>query len=109
MPVYTPKRLAQAQAAATDTTLYTATAVSCIVKEITVCNTTGGLVALWVSICASGATAGDSNRVICNETIGAYSTVIFSFSQVIAASGFVSAKASAATSLTLTLSGVEFV
>jgi hypothetical protein len=109
MPVYTPKRLSQVQLTASDVTQYTASAVSCIIKEIVACNTTAGAVTLWVSICASGATVGDSNRVVASASIPANSTVIYTFSQVIAASGFVSAKAGAATSITLTCSGVEFV
>ena len=73
-----------------------------------VCNTTAGQQAFWCSLCASGATVGDSNRVICNEIIPAYSTVIFTFAQVLATSGFVSCKAGAASSLTVTCTGVEF-
>lgn len=109
MPIYTPTRLDQRQAATTDTTHYTVGAAkSAIVKEIVVCNTTSGQVAIWVSFCASGATVGDANRVINNEVIPANSTVIFAFSQVLATGGFVSCKAAAATSLTTTISGVEF-
>lgn len=105
---FTPTRLAQVQAAVTDTTLYTVpAATSTIIREVVACNTTGGQVAIWVSFCASGATVGDANRVICNEIVGAYSTVIFTFTQVLATGGFVSCKAAAATSLTVTASGVE--
>lgn len=109
MATYTPLRGDQRQAATTDTTHYTVNAAkSGIIKEIIVCNTTGGSVSFWASFCASGATVGDANRVINNEVIPANSTVIFNFSSVLAASGFVSCKASAASSLTVTISAVEF-
>lgn len=109
MATYTPKRLDQRQAGTSDTTHYTVPgATSVIIKEVVICNTTAGSVAVWVSLCASGATVGDSNRVISNEAIGANSTVIFTFSQVLATAGFISCKAGAATSLTVTCSGVEF-
>jgi hypothetical protein len=106
---YTPKRLDQRQAAVAETTHYTVPgATSAIIREIVLCNTTSGSIAVWVSFVASGGTAGDSNRVINNEVIPANSTVIFSFSQVLATGGFVSCKAGAATSVTITCSGVEF-
>lgn len=109
MAVYTPTRLDQRQAAVTDTTHYTVPAAkSGIIKEIVVCNTTNGQVAFWASLCASGATVGDANRVINNEVIPANSTVIFTFAQVLATGGFVSCKAGAASSVTVTMTGVEF-
>jgi hypothetical protein len=107
--VYTPKRLGQAQASTSDSTLYTVPAsTSAIIKEIVVCNTTSGSVAFDVAFVAAGGSVGDSTRVIRNHTIQAYSTVIYAFSQVLATGGFVSAKAGTATSLTVTASGVEF-
>lgn len=109
MAVYTPKRLDQRQAATTDTTHYTVPgATSCIVKEIVFCNTTGGAIAVWISLVASGGTVGDSNRVISNEVIQANTTTSFTFAQVLATGGFISCKAGAATSVTVTISGVEF-
>jgi hypothetical protein len=109
LPTYTPKRLGQSQPGTSYATIYTATAVSCIVKGICVCNVTGGSVALDLSLVASGGTAGVTNNVIANHVIPPYTTVTYTFDQVLAASGFVSAKASAAASLTVTVSGVEFV
>lgn len=109
MAVYTPTRLDQRQSAVTDTTHYTVPAAkSAIIKEIVICNTTAGQVAFWASLCLTGATVGDANRVVCNELIPSYSTVIFSFSQVLPTGGFVSCKAGAVSSLTATISGVEF-
>lgn len=110
MPTYTPTRLGQAQPSTTFGTLYTVpVGRSCIVKEIVVTNVTGGQVALDVSFVASGGTAGVANAVIYNHLIDAYSTVIYTFSQVLATGGFVSARASAGSALTVTVSGVEIV
>lgn len=109
MATYTPLRLDQRQAATTDTTHYTVPgAKSAIIKEIVVCNTTAGQVPFWASLCASGATVGDANRVVCNAVIPAYTTTIFTFAQVLATGGFVSCKAGAVSSLTVTITGVEF-
>lgn len=107
--LYTPKRLDQRQAGNTDTTHYTVPgATSCIIKELVFCNTTAGAVAIWVSFVASGGTVGDSNRVINSEVIQPNSTTAFTFAQVLATGGFISCKAAAATSITVTVSGVEF-
>lgn len=109
MATYTPLRLDQRQAAVTDTTHYVVPAAkSAIIKEIVICNTTAGQVSFWASMVASGGTVGDANRVICNEVIPAWTTVIFTFAQVLATGGFVSCKAGAASSLTITCTGVEF-
>lgn len=109
MPIFTPVRLAQTQPGTSYATAYTVPAsTSTIIKELVACNPTGGSVALDVSFVASGGTAGVTNNVIANAVIAAYSTVIFSFSQVLATGGFISMKASAASSLTVTVSGVEF-
>jgi hypothetical protein len=109
MAVYTPIRLDQRQAAVADTTHYTVPAAkSAIIKEIVFCNTTNGQVAVWASLCLTGATVGDANRVISNEIIPANSTVSFTFSQVLPTGGFVSCKAAAASSVTVTMTGVEF-
>ena len=109
MPTYTPTRLAQAQPGTSYGTLYTSPAATAtIVKEILVSNTTGSSVALDVSFVPSAGSAGATNAIITNAIIPAYQTVIFTFSQVLATGGFISAKASVASSLTLTVSGVTF-
>lgn len=105
---YVPKRLAQTQPGTSYATAYTATATNVIVKEIVVCNTTASPVTLDISLVASGGTAGVTNNVVSTAPIGAYSTVIYSLSQVLAASGFISMKATTASALTVTISGVEF-
>lgn len=109
MPVYTPLRLGQAQPGVAYSNLYVVpVAKSAIVKGLVVCNTTGGSVALDVSLVASGGTAGVTNNVIAQHVIGPYATVMYTFDQVLATGGFVAMKASTAAALTLTLSGVEF-
>jgi len=107
---YTPVRLGQAQPGTGNTTVYTVPGGrSCIVKELVVCNVTNGQVALSASLCTTGLTPGDTNRVIKDAIIDPKATVIFTFDQVLPAGGFVSVTASAAASLTVTASGVEFV
>ena len=109
MPVYTPKRLSQSQPGTSYATTYTVPAsTSCIVKELEICNVTGGSVSIDVSLVASGGTAGVTNNIIAGWVIPAYTTVSKTLSQVLATGGFISMKASAATSLTVTVSGVEF-
>lgn len=109
MATYTPKWLDQRQCATTDTTHYTVPGgKSAIIKELVVCNTTAGQVSFWCSFVPAGGSVGDATRVIANSVIPAYSTVIFTFAQVLATAGFVSCKAGAASSLTATLTGVEF-
>lgn len=108
MAVYTPARLYQGQPTASYATVYTATGKSAIVKEIVVCNPTSGSVALDLSLVASGGTAGVSNNVIANAVIPPYTIVVYTMSQVLAPSGFISLKASTTTTLTVTISGVEF-
>jgi nicotinamide mononucleotide (NMN) deamidase PncC len=109
MAVYTPKRLGQTQATTSYATLYTVpAATSVIIKEIVVCNTTGSPVTFDCSFVASGGVAGVSNNVIAQHQIGAYSTVSYTFSEVMATGGFISLKAGAGAALTITISGVEF-
>lgn len=108
MAVYTPKRLAQVQATTAYVTAYTVPATtSTIVKEIVVCNTTGSAVTFDLSLVASGGVASTSNNLISQHQIGAYSTVSYVYSQVIATGGFISLKAGTSAALTITISGVE--
>ena len=109
MATYTPKRLSQSQPGTSYATAYTVPgSTSAIIKEIVVCNTTGGSLTIDISLVASGGTAGVTNNVVAAAVIPAYTTVIYTFAQILATGGFVSMKASAATSLTVTISGVEF-
>lgn len=104
---YTPARLAQTQPGTSYATAYTVPAsTTAIVKEILVCNPTASTVTLTVSLVASGGTAGATNNVISAVPVGPGQTVIYSLSSVLATGGFISMLASAATSLTVTVSGV---
>ena len=106
---YTPLRLFQTQPGTSYATAYTVPgATNVIIKELVVCNVTGSAVTLDVSFVASGGTAGVSNNVIAQHSIGAYSTVMYSFSSVMATGGFISLKASVGSALTVTGSGVTF-
>lgn len=109
MPIYTPKQLGQSQPGTSYAMIYTVPgSTSCILKEVVACNVTGAAVVLDLSIVASGGTAGVTNNVIAQHQIGAYSMVSYTFSQVMATGGFISAKAGTASALTLTISGAEF-
>lgn len=105
---YAPTRLFQTQPGTSYATAYTATSVNCIVRELVVCNVTAAAVVLDVSFVASGGTAGVTNNVIAQHVIGAYSTVMYTFNSVLAASGFISLKAGTASALTVTGSGVQY-
>ena len=108
MATFTAKQLGQIQPGTSYTTVYTAPgATSCIIKEVVVCNTSGSAVVFDLSFVASGGTAGVTNNVCSQHQIGAYATVSYVFSQVIATGGFVSARANTAAALTVTASGVE--
>lgn len=109
MATYTPKRLSQSQPGTSYATAYTVPgATSCIIKEIVVCNTTASSVNIDISLVASGGTAGVTNNVVSTAPVGGYSIVVFTFAQVLATGGFVSMKATTASALTVTISGVEF-
>lgn len=103
-----PKRLSQHQPSTSETTRYTATGITyAILKEVVIANVTGGAVTFDMSLVPSGGTAGVANRLIPNASIDPYTTVIFKFSQVLEVGDFLSTKASAATSLTVSISGAE--
>ena len=103
---YNPSRLFQGQLAASDTTIFTASGNGCIVKEIVVCNTTTGTITLNLSIVPNGNVVGVANRLLFGVSVTAGQTLFIDISQVMASGDFISASASAATSLTATISGV---
>lgn len=110
MATFTPIQLGQVQPATSYTTVYTVpAATTVIVKEIIVCNTSGSAVVLDISFVPSGGTAGVANNVVAQEQIGAYSTVIFTFSSVLPTGATIQARAGAGSTLTVTASGVTVV
>jgi hypothetical protein len=104
----TPTRLAQWQPGVTEATVYTVpgTALRVIVTNIIVANVTTTGVALSLSIVPAGGTAGGANRLIPGTTIPANTVVPFDLSTVMNPGDFISAIAGAASSLTVTISGV---
>lgn len=103
---YTPARLYQGQAAVTETTLYTASGSGCLLKEVVACNTTHNSATFNLSLVPSGGTAGNSNRIMYQTSLDGGQTVILDMSQAMASGDFLSAIASAGSSITLTISGV---
>lgn len=110
MPAYTPKKFFQVQPGTGETTQYTVPgATSAILKEVIVANVTTGAVTFEMSMVPSGGTAGVANRIIPVVSIAANTIVQFLIYEVMVTGDFLSTKASAATSLTVTSSGVTFV
>lgn len=111
MAVLTPKNLYRGALAASSATLYTAPSASgsyTIVKEILLCNTTAAVRDVTVYTVESGGSIGDNRKILSTVPIEPYSTVIFEMSTVLGQSETLRALASAATSVTATVSGVEF-
>lgn len=104
----TPKSLAQFVAGLAETTVYgpVPAATTVIVTNIIVANTTTAPVALSLSKVPSGGTAGAANRIIPGTTIPANTMVPIDLSMVLETGQFLSALAAAATSITVTISGV---
>ena len=106
-----PQVLVSQQLANSETTQYTCPASSSVkIGSARLTNTSGGVVTVSISVVKSGGTAGNANRVLSayslaagdgislDELVGAY----------LGAGDFVSAIASAATSVSLVMSGVVF-
>lgn len=108
MAIYSAVRLSQSQPGVAFATVYTAPAsTKTIVKEIVVCNVTAGPITLDVALVPNAGSAGVTNQIIAGHNIPANTTVTYTYSQVLATGAFISAKASVAASLTVTISGVE--
>jgi len=91
------------------TTQYTATAVRAIIDKATVTNTDTVNRTFSVNLVTSGGSAGNSNLVIDDKTIVPGETYLCPelVGQVLEVGGFISTIASAATALTLRISGRE--
>ena len=91
------------------TTQYTATAVRAIIDKATVTNTDTVNRTFSVNLVTSGGVAGNSNLVIDDKTIVPGETYLCPelVGQVLEVGGFISTIASAATALTLRVSGRE--
>lgn len=98
------------QAESSETTQYTAPAnTRTIVDKMTATNTTGGAVTLTTRLVASGGTAGASNSVMSAQSIAAGATYLCPevSGHVLNPGDFISTLASAATSITIRVSGRE--
>ncbi len=97
------------QMEATQTTQYTATNAKAIIDKATVTNTDTVNRTFSVNLVTSGGSAGNSNLVIDERTVVPGETYLCQelVGQVLEASGFISTIASAATSLTIRVSGRE--
>lgn len=98
------------QIAGSNTTYYTATNVRARIDKCTVTNTTAGAITFNLYLVPSGGAAGVTNQIIDTKSIAAHD--VYTCPEVVGhwieASGFISAGASAATSLTLVVSGTEY-
>lgn len=80
------------------TTLYTVPAnIQMAIVDIEICNTSATPATFYISLCASGDTAGASNALFYAAPINGNTTVQWTGQQVLTAGGFVAAYASAST------------
>lgn len=106
-----PKRLvAGSQLTAVAVTYYTATLTTTRIDACALTNTTAGAVTATVHLVPSGGTATVSNCVMSAKSLAAGETltVAGAIGQWLASGGTLQALASAATSIDLVASGVEF-
>ena len=101
--------VAPLQMQATQTTQYTATAVKALIDKATVTNTDTVSRTFSVNLVTSGGSAGNSNLVIDDKTVVPGETYLCPelVGQALEPGGFISTIASAATALTLRVSGRE--
>jgi P pilus assembly chaperone PapD len=99
-----PKQLENSQ-----TTQYTATNCRAIIDKFTVTNTSASNITVSVNLVTSGGTAGASNLIVDDRSIVPNETYTFPelVGQALESGSFISTIASAATSLTMRVSGRE--
>lgn len=92
------------------TTQYTATNCTAVIDKFTATNYSGTAATLSVNIVTSGDTAGNQNLIVKTKTIQPGATYTFPelVGHYMAAGGFISTIASAATSINIRVSGREF-
>jgi hypothetical protein len=105
----TQKRLVgPVQLTASAATYYTVgSGVTSIVKQIVLTNTTGSAKTATVRLVPTGQSTGVSYDILSAVTLAANETVSFNCSLVMTAGDFISALASAGTSVNITVSGIE--
>jgi len=109
----TPVQIAQAALTTSYATLYTVptnatTPTRTYLKQIDVCNTTGGAITFNLHIVLATFSAGTQNASFYAQSVAANTTFSYTGVQVLPTSSFISAKAST-TGLTITISGGEAV
>lgn len=105
----TPAKLAVAAITAGTTTVYTTPASTrTMVKEIDICNTTGGALTVNVHLVPSGGAAGTANALLYGTSINANSTLQWSGVQVLNAGDTIQVQGSGL-GLTILASGGEAV
>jgi len=108
-PVYIPVRLAQLTLANAAAVIYTVPAgLSVIVKQLIIANVGAATASAFVSLVPAGGAGAAANRVLHDTDVPPKSVLTFDLSQVLPTGGTVAAHASAATALTLTVSGLTF-
>ena len=109
MTVTTKVLVPAKQAENTQTTQYTAVNARAIIDKATATNTTAGNVTLSVNVVTSGGTVSASNLVVSARAIapGETYTLPELVGHTLDAGGFISTVASAASSITLRISGRE--
>jgi hypothetical protein len=104
--------VAPKQAAAADTTQYTAPAgTKAIIDKFTITNTTAAVQSISVNLPSTGVAVGDDNLVLDSKVLAAGETYTCPelVGQVLEAGGFISTIASLAASITIRVSGREIV
>lgn len=105
-----PKKLVSAQQlTGSNATYYTATNVYTIIDSASICNTTAGAVTATIDLVDSGGSAAATERVISARSIAAGETYLCPelIGQILNPGDTIQGLASAATSLTLRISGRE--
>lgn len=103
--VLIPAKIAESS----QTTQYTASGVSAIIDKFTATNYSGSAATLSVNLVTSGDTAGNQNLIVKTKTLQAGETYTFPelVGAALAAGGFISTLAGAATSIMIRASGRE--
>ena len=109
MAVYVKVLIPAKTAENSQTTQYTATAVTTIIDKFTATNYSAVAATLSINLVTSGDTAGNQNLITKTKTLQAAEVYTFPeiVGQVLAASGFISTLAGTATSINIRASGRE--
>ena len=100
-------RLAQAETTTSYVTIYTTPSLTrTYVKNIDICNTTGGSLTFFISLVPKGDTAGAANALFFGNTLAANATYQWRGTQILTPGDLISVKASGA-GVTVTISGGE--